>query len=654
MKIPVVSQDTWRSLIRAAEDFRRLSPWKYMYDDILFGVKDPHSGDTFYCCVMGAMKQVFGLLAFRGAEGYDVWRRSHEGEADEEGNDIFAQQMGLKIEFVNKSELNDEDQSVINRLGVSLKGKKAYPEFRSLIPGYVPWHISENEARSLLAIFPCASDFVVKFKKNSTEYEDRTDKILVYRPALHLEDGIKIAAEWEAPPPLIEKPVPALPLNVFRLKQLKKAKPSGDPVWECDFFHHVAGNVTDADRPYWMRLAVVAEHNSGVMLNMEALAPEHDANAMLADVLMGAIERHGAKPAEIYVKNPSTAQMLKPLAAELNIAVSANKNLSAMLQVKEALYDMPDVGESADMGEQMSGADSSGIMIPASGSDSRKRKKTESANSEQPALPGFELMEQTLSEFGGKPGKKGPLDMAQDIIYSAWETEPLRQKVALAKKALGISPDCADAYVILADSTANIGEAAALFREGVKAGERAIGKEGFEKFAGHFWGVLETRPYMRARSGLAECLWEGGQREESVEHYKDMLRLNPGDNQGLRYVLAPKLILMGRYNEVEALFKEYEDEGTAEWEYGKALLAFRKNGGGAAAREALAAAVKCNKYVPKYLLAEKRMPIELPQYVGFGDENEAVSYVYGSLEVWKETAGALLWLSSAVKGIKGK
>lgn len=654
MKISVVSQDTWRSLIKAADGFRRLSPWKYMYDDILFGVKDPHSGDTFYCCVMGAMKQVFGLLAFRGAEGYDVWRRSHDGEADEEGNDIFAQQIGLKVEFVNKSELNEEDKAVFDRISVSFKGKKACPEFRSLIPGYVPWHISEDEARSLLAIFPCASDFVVKYKKNSAEYEDRTDKILVYHPALHLEDIIKIATEWEAPQPLIEKPVPVLPLNGFRLRQLKKVKPSGDPVWECDFFHHVAGNVTDADRPYWMRLAVVAEHNSGAMLSMEVLAPEHDANAMLADVLMGAIERHGAKPSEIYVKNPSTAQILKPLAEELNIAVSANKNLPAMLQAKEALYGLPDVGAAGDMGEQMSGADSIGMMSRVSGSDSKKRKKTESANSEQPALPGFEMMEQTLSEFGGTPVKNIPLIMAQDIIYSAWETEPLRQKVALAKKALGISPDCADAYVILADSTTNIGEAAALFREGVKAGERAIGKEGFENFAGHFWAVLETRPYMRARSGLAECLWEDGQKEESVEHYKDMLRLNPGDNQGLRYVLAPKLILMGRYNEVEALFNEYEDEGTAEWEYGKVLLAFRKSGGGAAAREALAAAVKCNKYVPKYLLGEKRMPIHLPQYVGVGDENEAVTYVYGSFEVWKETAGALFWLSSAVKGIKGK
>jgi len=29
--------------------------------------------------------------------------------------------------------------------------------------------------------------------------------------------------------------------------------------------------------------------------------------------------------------------------------------------------------------------------------------------------------------------------------------------------------------------------------KGVEAGERALGKEAFERDRGHFWGVLETR-----------------------------------------------------------------------------------------------------------------------------------------------------------------
>ena len=43
---------------------------------------------------------------------------------------------------------------------------------------------------------------------------------------------------------------------------------------------------------------------------------------------------------------------------------------------------------------------------------------------------------------------------------------------------------------------------------------------------------------MRARAGLAAMLDALGDVEAAIGHYRDMLRLNPGDNQGIRYVLA--------------------------------------------------------------------------------------------------------------------
>src|SRR5215207_11185802 len=101
-----------------------------------------------------------------------------------------------------------------------------------------------------------------------------------------------------------------------------------------------------------------------------------------------------------------------------------------------------------------------------------------------------------------------PLERAQELLYEAFETGSHRKRVQLAKKALKVSPDCADAYVLLAEEDAgSLEEARELYQEGVEAGERALGRETFEEEAGHFWGILETRPYMRARQGLAVCLW---------------------------------------------------------------------------------------------------------------------------------------------------
>ena len=74
---------------------------------------------------------------------------------------------------------------------------------------------------------------------------------------------------------------------------------------------------------------------------------------------------------------------------------------------------------------------------------------------------------------------------------------------------------------------------------------------------------------MRAHAGLAEYLWVSGKHEEAIQHYKDMLRLNPNDNQGIRDTLMPRLIEMGRDEDAETLFSEYSDDSMTYWMLGR-------------------------------------------------------------------------------------
>src|SRR5262249_44406101 len=157
-------------------------------------------------------------------------------------------------------------------------------------------------------------------------------------------------------------------------------------------------------------------------------------------------------------------------------------------------------------------------------------------------------------------------------------------RVQLAREALEISPDCADAYAVLAEHSHSRKEALKLLEQGVAAAERALGPERFQEAVGHFWGVLETRPYMRARTALAFALWPAGRRDEAVRPLQDMLRLTPGDNQGLRYTLANWLLYLDRDADLAALLDQY-DEGMAAWAYTRALLAFRQQGDTPEARQ---------------------------------------------------------------------
>lgn len=238
-----------------------------------------------------------------------------------------------------------------------------------------------------------------------------------------------------------------------------------------------------------------------------------------------------------------------------------------------------------------------------------------------------------------------PLEEAQELMYDAWEEPSRWQRAGIAKQALAISPDCADAYVLLAEETTRTPkERRDLFAQGVAAGERALGERTFREEAGYFWGMFETRPYMRARFGLAQSLWEMGERREAIEHYEDMIRLNPGDNQGVRYILLPALLSLGDHTRVADLLARYKDDIAAAWAYGRALHHFQTGGDTPSARRTLGAAKRANPHVPAYLSGEKPLPEILPDVMGIGDEREGIICASQQMEAWQRTPNALAWL----------
>ncbi|WP_417847049.1 hypothetical protein [Thalassospira povalilytica] len=255
------------------------------------------------------------------------------------------------------------------------------------------------------------------------------------------------------------------------------------------------------------------------------------------------------------------------------------------------------------------------------------------------------------------PWDDGAADLlfaAQELMYDAWEAETKRERVALARQALEKSELCADAWVLLGGEEAGTAiEMRELLEKAVAVGEAAIrqtlGEDAFEEDEGDFWGILETRPYMRACAALADCLWELGECEEAVAHWRDMLRLCPGDNLGIRHILGPKLLELNQLGAARDLLEEYEEPDFAEWGYSYALFQFKQGGATSGAAKALKAAIKNNPYVPAYLLGAKHLPKSMPSHYGLGSKEEAVLYAVTAAETWKITKGALIWLDNMVK-----
>jgi tetratricopeptide (TPR) repeat protein len=294
-------------------------------------------------------------------------------------------------------------------------------------------------------------------------------------------------------------------------------------------------------------------------------------------------------------------------------------------------------------------------MRPGPGLDWRRRDFDD--EEEEDAPPFFDprgmegsMQQAIVQQFGEQPGSGDQrLDQAQQIMYQAWDESHPGRRLTLAHQALATSPNCADAYVLLAEEEADtVGRALDFYQQGVEAGQRALGEDYFSEEVGHFWGLLETRPYMRALHGQASLLWQLRRHEEAAAIYREMLRLNPNDNQGVRYSLLQLLLELDRTDEARALIAQYENEYSSAWLYTQALLAFRQEGDSPASTRALKEALQQNPYVPAYLSGRKRIPNRLPDTISPGAETEAIDYAVGHLNDWRRTPGAVEWITPHV------
>jgi tetratricopeptide (TPR) repeat protein len=249
-----------------------------------------------------------------------------------------------------------------------------------------------------------------------------------------------------------------------------------------------------------------------------------------------------------------------------------------------------------------------------------------------------------------KPPEKTPQHQAQDLVYDAWDEADAKRRVELARQALELWPKCADAYEVLADEAPDLAQSRALLEKGVEVAREELGPEPFEEDVGKFWGVYSTRPYMRVRSALAQCLWASGDRELAVRHLKEMLRLNPDDNQALRYLLIGWYAELGDDAGMARLLVRYDEPDTV-MSWARALLQFRNWGDSDQSRSALVDAMKANPEVLIIMLNPGKMPAHRGWTVSPGSKEEAAEVVLNLGRAWLQTPGAVEWLVQTIKDL---
>lgn len=253
------------------------------------------------------------------------------------------------------------------------------------------------------------------------------------------------------------------------------------------------------------------------------------------------------------------------------------------------------------------------------------------------------MQKEGIPEF--EPGT--PEEEAEEMVLEGFDMPPAKA-AKQARKALEMDPDCIPAFELLGHIEECAPVALAFYQAGVAIGGKRFMGEYRDKNEGHFWGLTETRPFMRCMERMADLLFWEGHMDVATMLWNDMLKLNPNDNQGVRYYVALMWAAAGEAKEYKAIEKQFGDDATAAAAFTRALHLFTTKGPGPQATKALQEAMKKNAHiVPMLLLPDP--PLDMPYSYMLGSPEEALNYGYFGHVIWHGCpAEAIGWLRTQV------
>ncbi|CAG9795048.1 unnamed protein product [Diatraea saccharalis] len=256
-------------------------------------------------------------------------------------------------------------------------------------------------------------------------------------------------------------------------------------------------------------------------------------------------------------------------------------------------------------------------------------------------------------------GAEGP---AEEAMARAWREREPAARVAAARAALALRPDCAAALLLLAEEDApTVQEAERVLKRAWRAAETA-----WRSHAALGGGALARRDaallaHIKRRAAM--CARRLGRLRDSARLFRELARDAPPALHALALHenLIEVLLEQRAYADVQALLARHDDSGaprSATVCYTAALLRARqaaalppRSPAEMLALEAIRRAIEFNPYVPEYLLELRPLTLP-PEHVLKRGDSEAVAYAFFHLRHWR-AADALRLLAVAWQAERG-
>ncbi|HOJ52596.1 MAG TPA: hypothetical protein PLT64_08915 [Syntrophales bacterium] len=313
------TMEEWRSLYTLADQLRKISPWSFMGEEIVFGVKHPETGEVGYCGILGGLGEVFAFVVYEGEAGLSGIIRLLEEENGVSPDMIFETQHVLMASFENREDLDKKDLNIIRQLGLKFRGKKCWPMFRHYKPGFVPWFIDSAQAKFLALCLEQAIDVLPRYQKDPSLLSEATADHHFVR----IRRKVSGKETWTdntlpAPPTRMERP-PDVPVDDVSIARLQRQGKTMSGTWEIGYLYApMPIQETAGERPFFPRLMLVCETETGIILTFH-MERDDTTPTRFRDHLLEFFTVYNYLPSRMYANHPITATIIRPICRKLGI-----------------------------------------------------------------------------------------------------------------------------------------------------------------------------------------------------------------------------------------------------------------------------------------------------------------------------------------------
>jgi hypothetical protein len=332
-----VDRKSWRNLYTLARQVAELQPWTWMLESDVFAVELPETHRVVFVSVMGARGEHIAVAVYPDNAAITAfWELQINGEARAE-QVLELPQIQLSLE--SRDQLQPEDRKIAKDLGLTFRGKNAWPLFRSYQPGFFPWFIEGDEAAMLTVALEQLLQVAprIRIDRNSFLHDDLESYLVRVRNQ---------AGEWADEFRKIPRnpSTPAhVPLNPADIRQCR-ALPGVENRVEVDLFMMPTPIQDDGLRPYFPYMLALAEAESGAIVGQEMLMPIEAIDgkvwAMLPEKFLNQLKQIGVLPAALVVRSGRVEKFLRPVAQALGIQLRARRRLPKLDVIKTELVEM--------------------------------------------------------------------------------------------------------------------------------------------------------------------------------------------------------------------------------------------------------------------------------------------------------------------------